>query len=30
MEGELGSGRILPKSLIRSAFTYTLNQWDAL
>lgn len=30
LETELYSGRILPKSLIRSAFTYTLNQWDAL
>ncbi len=30
MEGELHGGRILPKSLIKSAFTYTLNQWDAL
>jgi transposase len=30
MEGELNGGRILPKSLIKSAFTYTLNQWDAL
>jgi transposase len=30
MEGELYGGRILPKSLIKSAFTYTLNQWDAL
>ncbi len=30
MEAELHGGRILPKSLIRSAFTYTLNQWDAL
>ena len=30
LEGELNGGRILPKSLIKSAFTYTLNQWDAL
>ena len=30
MEGELYGGRILPKSLIKSAFNYTLNQWDAL
>ncbi len=30
LEGELHGGRILPKSLIKSAFTYTLNQWDAL
>jgi transposase len=30
MEGELNGGRILPKSLIKSAFNYTLNQWDAL
>jgi hypothetical protein len=27
---ELHGGRILPKSIIKSAFTYTLNQWDAL
>jgi len=30
METELNSGRVLPKSLIKSAFTYTLNQWEAL
>lgn len=30
LETELHGGRILPKSLIRSAFNYTLNQWDAL
>jgi transposase len=30
MDRELDSGRILPKSVIRSAFTYTINQWDAL
>ena len=30
LEEELHGGRILPKSLIKSAFTYTLNQWDAL
>ena len=30
MESELNGGRILPKSLINSAFTYTLNQWEAL
>lgn len=30
MDGELETGRILPKSVIRSAFTYTMNQWDAL
>jgi transposase len=30
MERELSTGRILPKSDIRSAFTYTLNQWPAL
>ena len=30
MEGQLGSGKILPKSVISKAFTYTLNQWDAL
>lgn len=30
MDRELDSGKILPKSVLRSAFTYTLNQWDAL
>jgi transposase len=30
METELKSGGILPKSLIKGAFTYTLNQWEAL
>jgi transposase len=30
MDSELETGRILPKSVIRSAFTYTMNQWDAL
>jgi transposase len=30
MDSEITNGRILPKSNIRSAFTYTLNQWDAL
>jgi hypothetical protein len=30
LDEELHGGRILPKSLIKSAFTYTLNQWDAL
>jgi transposase len=30
LDSELNEGRILPKSLIKSAFTYTLNQWDAL
>ncbi|MEQ1829683.1 MAG: transposase, partial [Pirellula sp.] len=30
LEGELNGGRILPKSLIKSAFTYTLTQWNAL
>jgi transposase len=30
MDNELNAGRILPKSEIRKAFTYTLNQWDAL
>ena len=30
MDSELNAGRILPKSEIRKAFTYTLNQWDAL
>ena len=30
MDAELNTGRILPKSEIRKAFTYTLNQWDAL
>jgi transposase len=27
---EMMTGRILPKSQIKKAFTYTLNQWDAL
>lgn len=30
MDSELNTGRILPKSEIRKAFTYTQNQWDAL
>lgn len=30
IDQELSTGRILPKSSIRSAFTYTLNQWEAL
>jgi transposase len=30
LDRELHGGRILPKSIIRSAFTYTLNQWQAL
>lgn len=30
MDREVHGGRVLPKSLIKSAFTYTLNQWDAL
>lgn len=30
MDRELDTGKILPKSVLRSAFTYTLNQWDAL
>ena len=30
MDRELESGRILPKSALRKAFTYTLNQWSAL
>ena len=30
MDRELESGRVLPKSVIRKAFTYTLNQWSAL
>ena len=30
MDSELDTGRVLPKSVIRSAFTYTMNQWDAL
>lgn len=30
LDSELSSGRILPKSEIRKAFTYTTNQWDAL
>lgn len=30
MERELNTGRILPKSDLRSAFTYTQNQWTAL
>ena len=30
LDAEQDNKRILPKSPIRSAFTYTLNQWDAL
>ncbi len=31
MDGDRSErGSILPKSVIRSAFTYTMNQWDAL
>ncbi len=30
LDSELETGRILPKSVIRSAFTYTMNQWAAL
>jgi hypothetical protein len=30
LDDELGSNRILPKSPVRTAFTYTLNQWEAL
>jgi transposase len=30
MEDEMETGRLLPKSEIRKAFTYTLNQWSAL
>lgn len=30
LDAEKHDKRILPKSPIRSAFTYTLNQWDAL
>ena len=30
MDRELETERVLPKSLIRKAFNYTLNQWDAL
>jgi transposase len=30
LDSETGDKRILPKSPIRKAFTYTLNQWDAL
>ena len=30
LDREKDNKRILPKSPIRSAFTYTLNQWDAL
>jgi len=30
MDDEMESGRMLPKSEIRKAFTYTLNQWSAL
>jgi len=30
LDREHDDGRILPKSPIRAAFTYTLNQWDAL
>ena len=30
LDGERDDRRILPKSPIRAAFTYTLNQWEAL
>jgi transposase len=30
MDDEMETGRMLPKSEIRKAFTYTLNQWSAL
>ncbi len=30
MDRELETGRLLPESVIRSAFTYTMNQWAAL
>lgn len=30
LDSELETGRVLPKSVIRSAFTYAINQWDAL
>lgn len=30
LDGEKANKRILPKSPLRSAMTYTLNQWDAL
>jgi hypothetical protein len=30
LDVETNDQRILPKSPLRSAFTYTLNQWDAL
>jgi hypothetical protein len=30
MDDEIETGRLLPKSEIRKAFTYTLNQWSAL
>jgi hypothetical protein len=30
LEKETMSGRILPKSDLKKAFTYTLNQWSAL
>jgi transposase len=30
LDAEKDNDRILPKSPIRAAFTYTLNQWDAL
>ena len=30
LDGEKNDQRILPKSPLRSAFTYTLNQWEAL
>jgi transposase len=30
LDAEIEGGRILPKSEIRKAFTYTLNQWNAL
>ena len=30
LDEQMNSGRILPKSELRSAIVYTLNQWDAL
>jgi transposase len=30
MDQELSSGKVLPKSIIAKAFTYTTNQWTAL
>lgn len=30
LDEELATGRVLPKSELRKAFTYTLNQWNAL